>query len=91
MKTATFPSIRIEPEFRRRTEDVLGKEETLSAFIETAVAEAVERRAMQKEFLARGLASLAQAEHAGSYHTAGDVHKEAAARIATARGKKGKG
>ncbi|HEY4292586.1 YlcI/YnfO family protein [Luteibacter sp.] len=91
MKTATFPSIRIEPEFRQRAEKVLGKEETLSAFIETAVAEAVERRTVQKEFIARGLTSLAQAERTGSYHTAADVHKEAAARIAAARGKKGKG
>jgi hypothetical protein len=89
MKTATFPSIRIEPEFRQRAESVLGEEETLSAFIETAVAEAVERRSMQKEFLARGLASLAQAERTGSYHAAADVHKEAAARIAAARKSKG--
>ncbi|NID04794.1 prevent-host-death protein [Luteibacter jiangsuensis] len=91
MKTATFPSIRIEPEFRQRAEAVLGQEETLSAFIETAVAEAVERRAMQKEFLARGLASLAQAERTGSYHAAADVHKEAAARVAAARKTKGEG
>ena len=90
MKTATFPSIRIEPEFRQRAEEVLGEEETLSAFIETAVAEAVERRAMQKEFLARGLASLAQAERTGSYHAAVDVHKEAAERIAAVRRKKAK-
>jgi hypothetical protein len=89
MKTATFPSIRIEPEFRQRAEAVLGQEETLSAFIETAVAEAVERRAMQKEFLARGLASLVQAERTGSYHAAADVHKEAAARIASAGKNKG--
>ncbi|MGE7137581.1 YlcI/YnfO family protein [Luteibacter sp. NPDC031894] len=88
MKTATFPSIRVEPAFRQQAENVLGEEETLSSFIETAVAEAVERRAMQKEFLARGLASLAQAERTGSYHAAADVHKEAAERIAAARGKK---
>jgi hypothetical protein len=90
MKTATIPSIRVEPAFRQQAENVLGEEETLSAFVETAMAEAIERRTMQREFIARGLASLAQAERTGSYHTAASVHKEAAERIAAARRKKGK-
>jgi len=90
MKTATIPSIRVEPSFRKRAEGVLDRDETLSGFVETAMAEAIERRAMQKEFVARGLASLAQAERSGSFHAAADVHKEAAARIAAAR-RKGQG
>jgi predicted transcriptional regulator len=90
MKTATIPSIRVEPAFRQQAENVLGSEETLSAFVETALAEAIERRTMQHDFIARGLASLEQAERTGSYYTADNVHKEAAGRIAAARRKKGK-
>jgi hypothetical protein len=90
MKTATIPSIRVEPAFREKAEEVLGKEETLSAFVETAMAEAIERRTMQREFVARGLASLAQAERTGIYHAAQSVHKEAAERIAAARRNKAK-
>jgi predicted transcriptional regulator len=90
MKTATIPSIRVEPSFRQQAENVLGAEETLSAFVETALAEAIERRTMQREFIARGLASLAEAERTGIYHEAASVHKEAADLIAAARRKKGK-
>ena len=90
MKSATIPSIRVEPAFRQQAEDVLGKEETLSAFVETALAEAIERREMQREFIARGLTSLAEAERTGIYHDAASVHKEAAERIAAAPRKKGK-
>ena len=57
MKTATFPSLRVEPELREAAEAVLQEGETLSSLIETAVRETVERRRMRAEFIARGLAS----------------------------------
>lgn len=85
MKTATIPSIRVDPSFRQQAEDVLQGDETLSAFVETAMAQAIERRSLQKAFIARGLTSLAESERTGSFHAADDVHKEAAARIAARR------
>ena len=37
MKTATIPALRVEPELREAVEDVLGENETLSAFMESAL------------------------------------------------------
>ena len=39
MKTATLPSLRVEPELRDAAESVLQAGETLSSFVETAVRE----------------------------------------------------
>jgi predicted transcriptional regulator len=89
MKTATIPSIRVEPAFRDRAEAVLQRDETLSSFVETALAEAIERRTMQRDFIARGLASLEESERADTWHAAADVHKELAERLGI-KGKKGK-
>ena len=89
MKTATIPSIRVEPSFRERAESVLHKEETLSSFVETALAEAIERRSMQRDFIERGLASHAEAERTGIYHSAASVHKELAERLGLGGSKKG--
>jgi predicted transcriptional regulator len=90
MKTATIPSIRVEPAFRERAEAVLREEETLSSFVETALTEAIERRIMQRDFIARGLASHAKAERTGIYHSADSVHKELAERLGLSGKKKGK-
>ncbi len=73
MKTATMPSLRVEPEFRDRAESVLKDGETLSAFMEEAVRKQVEIRKSQAEFIARGLASLEEAERTGIYYTTEDV------------------
>ena len=61
MKTATFPSLRVEPELRDAAESVLQNGETLSGFIEISVREAIERRRTRAEFIARGMASRVQA------------------------------
>jgi len=81
MKTATIPSIRVEPAFREQAEDVLVAGETLSSFVETALAEAIDRRRMQRDFIARGLASRDDAARTGVYHAAADVHKEITERL----------
>ncbi len=81
MKTATIPSIRVEPDFRAQAEDVLDVGETLSSFVETALAEAIDRRRMQRDFIARGLAAREDAARTGVYHAADDVHKEIAERL----------
>ncbi|KAF1006296.1 MAG: hypothetical protein GAK28_02607 [Luteibacter sp.] len=89
MKTTTIPSIRVEPAFREQAEDVLDAGETLSSFVETALAEAIDRRRMQREFIARGLAAREDAARTGVYHAAADVHKEIAERLGkTTKGKR---
>ena len=60
MKTATLPSLRVEPEFRQQLETVLAEGETVSAFIEKSLRESVQRRKSQAEFIKRGMESLAR-------------------------------
>ena len=73
MKTATFPSLRVDPQLRRDTESVLNEGESLSQFIEGAVRGQVELRKARTEFLARGLASRDKARRSGRYVDADDV------------------
>lgn len=67
MKSATIPSLRVTPAFRDDVESVLRKGESLSAFVEESLRQHVERRRMQKEFIARGLAARDKAKAAGQY------------------------
>jgi hypothetical protein len=67
MKTATIPSVRVEPEFRAEVEAVLAEGETLSEFVEASVRASVERRRVQAEFIARGLRSRDEARRTGEY------------------------
>lgn len=76
MKSATLPSLRVEPELREAAESVLQDGETLSNFIETSVRETIERRRARSEFIARGLLSRDQAKRSGVYHSADSVHAE---------------
>ena len=81
MKTATFPSLRVEPELRDAAESVLLEGETLSSLIETAMRETIQRRRVQDEFIARGLRALDDARRTGVYHAAADVHAEMQRRL----------
>ena len=67
MKTATIPSVRVEPEFRAEVEAVLTEGETLSEFVEASVRANVERRRIHAEFIARGLRSRDEARRTGDY------------------------
>ena len=67
MKTATIPSVRVEPDFRAEVEAVLADGETLSEFVEASVRAGVERRRVQTEFIARGLRSRDEARRTGEY------------------------
>lgn len=58
MKSATLPSLRVEPDFRREVEDLLEQGESLSEFVEKAVRATVSMRREQAEFVRRGLASI---------------------------------
>lgn len=76
MKIATLPPLRVTPELRQSAEELLQEGESLSAFVEESVRLNVERRQVQRDFIARGLASAADARQTGEYHSAGSVIAE---------------
>lgn len=85
MKTATIPSVRVEPELRAEVESLLGEGETLSEFVEASVRASVQRRRVQAEFLAWGLRSLDQARRSGEYVDADVVIGELQRKLDAAR------
>lgn len=87
MKTATLPSLRVEPELREAAEAVLQEGESLSSLMEQSLRDAVNRRRMQAEFIARGLAARDEARRKGVYYDAGTVHDELRSMLAEAEGK----
>lgn len=89
MKTATLPSIRVEPEFRSTVESLLRDAETLTEFVENAVRETVARRRNQAEFLLRGIQSLETAKGKDDYVDADIVLDKLRRRVATAKTKIG--
>lgn len=76
MKTATLPSLRVEPELRQAAEEVLKEGETLSGFVEDAVRLSIRRRKVRQDFLAKALAAEAEAEATGVYYSAEEVLRE---------------
>lgn len=89
MKTATIPSLRVDPELRAAAESVLEKGETLSSFVESSIRKQVEHRKIQAEFIVRGLASMAEAERTGVFYDADDVHQELREMLEAARAERG--
>ena len=85
MKTATIPSLRVEPALRRAAEEVLRDGESLSGFIEYAVLAQIQQRQEQAAFIARGLASRDQAKATGVYFSSGAVLKKLDARWVKAK------
>lgn len=85
MKTATIPSVRVEPEFRDEVEAVLAEGETLSQFVEAAIRAGVARRRTQAEFIARGLSSRDEARRTGDYVSADEVIVGLQRKLDTAR------
>ncbi|MDD3517169.1 MAG: prevent-host-death protein [Chromatiales bacterium] len=88
MKTASFPSLRVDPDLRRAAEAVLADGESLSSFVEDSIRAGIDRRRLQQEFIARGLASRAEARRTGEYFTADEVHAGLDEMLATARTKR---
>ncbi len=76
MKTASIPSLRVNPELRHAAESVLQDGETLSSFVEQSLRSNIERRRFQQEFVARGLASRDEALRTGEYISAENVLRE---------------
>ena len=76
MKSASIPSLRVDPELRHAAESVLRDGETLSSFVEQSLRANIERRRAQQEFIARGLASRNEVRRNGEYIPAEDVVRE---------------
>jgi predicted transcriptional regulator len=76
MKTASIPSLRVDPELRHDAESVLREGETLSSFMEQALRSSIQSRRVQKEFVARGLASRDEAKQTGEYFAAENILSE---------------
>ena len=89
MKTATIPSLRVDPELRQAAESLLHKGETLSRFVEESVRDQVAYRQMQRDFIARGLASGEDAKRTGVYFDADVVHAELQTMLAKSKPAKG--
>ena len=90
MKTASLPSLRVDPQLRDAAESVLQEGESLSSFIETSVREMVERRRIRAEFLARGLASRDDSRRTGVYYSVNDVREMLDKKLAKAAKRIGK-
>lgn len=73
MKTATIPSLRVDPELRRSAESVLQEGETLSGFVEQAIRQSVAHRQAEQAFIERGLRARDQARQTGRYVEASAV------------------
>ncbi|MXV05538.1 MULTISPECIES: YlcI/YnfO family protein [unclassified Xanthomonas] len=85
MKSASLPSLRVDPALREAAEAVLQKGETLSSFVEQSVRAQVQLRQQQDAFIARGLASRDSARQSGRYIDAKDVLAGLQSRLDTAR------
>ena len=85
MKSATIPSVRVDPELRAEVEALLGEGETLSEFVESSVRQTVVQRRNQAEFVARGLRSLEGAKRAGEYVDADVLVGKLELKLATAK------
>jgi predicted transcriptional regulator len=88
MKSATIPSLRVEPELRQAAESVLREGETLSNFMEEALRSGIRRRQSQREFIARGLAARDEARQTGEYYGDDEVFAEMSGMLAQAEAKR---
>lgn len=72
-KTSTIPPLRVNEEVRAAAEAALMEGETLSGFVLEAIQFNIQRRTMQQEFVARGLAARDEARQTGKYVSADEV------------------
>ena len=85
MKTAALPPIRVSPETRHQAESLLRDGESLSSFMTEALTQHIQNRQAQDEFIARGLASTAEAERTGVYVSAASVLRKLESRLSRAQ------
>src|SRR3546814_18720802 len=86
-KTATLPSLRVDPHLREAAEAVLEDNESLSTFIEDSVRAQIARRQAQRTFIERGLASRDHARNSGRYVHAIDLLQALGQRLDSKRRK----
>ena len=72
-KTSTIPPLRVNEEVRAAAEAALMEGETLSVFVLEAIQFNIQRRALQQEFVARGLAARDEAHRTGKYVSTDEV------------------
>lgn len=72
-KTSTIPPLRVNEEVRAAAEAALMEGETLSGFVLEAIQFNIQRRTMQQEFVARGLAARDEARRTDKYVSADEV------------------
>jgi predicted transcriptional regulator len=72
-KTSTIPPLRVNESMRAAAEAALMEGETLSGFVLEAIQFNIQRRTMQQEFVARGLAARDEARQTGKYVSADEV------------------
>ena len=72
-KTSTIPPLRVNEEVRAAAEAALMEGETLSGFVLEAIQFNIQRRALQQEFVARGLAARDEAHRTGKYVSTDEV------------------
>lgn len=82
MKNATLPPLRVSSHLRAAAESVLREGENLSGFVLEAVQQNIERRKMQRAFIARGLLARDEARATGQYVSADDVLARLDAKLA---------
>ncbi len=85
IKSASLPSVRVDPQLRRELESLLQEGETLSEFVEDSVRQALARRSQQAEFIRRGVASLAAARQGESLIDADAVLEKLQQRLVSAK------
>lgn len=88
MKTASLPSLRVDPELRAAAESVLKEGESLSSLIEDSLRRQIDYRKTQAEFIARGLAGLADAERSGVFYTTDDIQELMRKKLEKAKARK---
>jgi hypothetical protein len=84
MKSATIPSLRVEPGLRKAAENVLRDGETLSSFMEESLRAGIQHRKVREDFISRGLVSREEARQTGEYFSAEAVHDELRSMLASA-------
>lgn len=72
-KTSTIPPLRVNESVRAAAEAALMEGETLSSFVLEAIQFNIQRRMMQQEFIARGLAARDEARKTDNYVSADEV------------------
>lgn len=72
-KTSTIPPLRVSESVRTAAEAALTEGETLSGFVLEAIQFNIQRRTMQQEFIARGLAARDEARRMDKYVSTDEV------------------